>query len=244
MQALYACCARSEEGLVVSYYRSPRGDVPYWGGIWALKDTASLKELRELSTAPQIIPTQEIGGEYRAIPANEHAATPSQRETRALNLNLIADIFPAKESALISRLKCENSWSEYKGPLRYELNLSAFELFSLQYYGVFYIPSLLECPRSPAQNGNCVLEMDYDGLTLQGSQSIWTSPYHIFRCDSVKLVDDKVHVYLSSTCEIEDEDVKPSLSKKLRLFLKNGSKPFESTITGKKLLARSKELHV
>lgn len=238
---MHAYYARSETGLSVCYYYSGRNswETPYWGPIKTVRTNEDVEELRALSSPPQLVPTQEMGVEYEAIAANERAAPPSRTETEQLNLNLIADIFSAKERAFVSRLKSHTSWVEYKGKLHCELQLCAFELFTFQYYGTFYLPSLLECLRAPSSAGtsNCVLEIDYIGFTLQGSASIWTSPYHIFKLTSVAIVGEKVHLQLQSVPEITETEVKPSLDSKITQFLKKGSMPLERDVSGAQLVA-------
>lgn len=244
MHAQHAYYARSEAGLVVCYYRSgvASRDTPYWGAVAPLRTSEEVEELRGLPSPPQLVPTQEMGLEYEAIAANERAAPPSRTETQQLNLNLIADVFSAKERAFASRLKSDTSWVKYKGKLRCELQLSAFELFTLQYYGTFYLPSLLECPRTPALAGNCVLEMDYKGRTLQGSASIWTSPYHIFELTMIELVGEKVHVHLQSVPKIAEAEVKPSLAAKISQFTRKGSMPLDRNVSGPQLVMFARQL--
>lgn len=234
--------ARSETGLVASYYQSFNEGwaTPYWRPREEVRTVEDVQKLMRLpdSTRPEIVPCQEIGPEYEAIKANAHAAVPPADEMQGLNFALICDVFSAKQRAYLSRLKSSASWTKYKGKLHYELQISGFELFTMKYYGIFFLPSMLECQRvSEAKSKyNCVLEMDYEGLTLQGSTAIWISPYHIFEILSVESTDDIIHVQLTSRETVPDSRVKRPLSDKLEELTKRGSMPLDHDVTAKQVL--------
>lgn len=220
---------RSSNGLLVTSYITQ-----HWQQEKLVKTKEDLEKLRSLV----IVPTQQIGAEYESITENERAAIPSLDELRQLNLNLIADVFPAKQRAHVSRLKTSAIWVPYKGKLHCNLQLSGFELFTMKYYKVFFLPSMLECKRQPSQEekGNCVLEMNYDGLTIQGINAIWTSPYHIFRVESIENKDDLVHVQLISEPEISNSEIRESLGGMIHSLTRKGSMPLDRDVTSSQLI--------